>query len=95
MQTFTNVEVRLSIYLISVEEYIRNLQNGELLEDKLSKNDFAEIVDAKNLFPNHLTYTEIHKKIQEKTLHQGVYRASRDNFLEGFVTVEGFDEPVS
>lgn len=74
---------------------MKNLKDGQLLEDKLAKRDYHEVVDSKDLFPNHLPYSEIHGKIQEKKLYQGVFRASRENFLEGFVNVESFDDPVS
>lgn len=77
-----------------MEEYIKNLENANLLADKLSKRDFDSVVDSKNLFPNHLAFSEIHAKIQQKILHQGTFKASRDNFLEGYVNVQGFDEPV-
>lgn len=77
-----------------VEEYIKKVENGELLVDKLAKRDFNEVVDAKNLFPNHLPFSEIHARIQQKTLHQGTFKASRDNFLEGYINVEGFDDAV-
>lgn len=77
-----------------VEEYVKHLEDGELLADKLAKQDFDAVVDAKNLFPNHLPFSEIHARIQQKSLYQGTFKASRDNFLEGYVNVESFDDPV-
>lgn len=74
---------------------MKSLADSASLEDKLSRKDFHDIIDAKELFPNHLSYAEIHMKIREKKLHQGVFRASPENFLEGFVNVEAFDDPVS
>lgn len=71
------------------------MRNGALLIDKLARKESNEIIDAKELFPNHLTFSEIHVKIRDKKLFQGVFRASQENFLEGFVNVENFDEAVS
>lgn len=62
--------------------------------DKLARRDFDATTDTKNLFPNHLPFSEIHGKIQQKILHQGTFKASRDNFLEGYVNVEGYDDAV-
>lgn len=73
---------------------MRSIENGEFLVEKLSKRDFDSVVDSKNLFPNHLPFSEIHLKVQQKILHQGTFKASRDNFLEGYVNVAGFDDPV-
>lgn len=84
----------ICLYTFTAIEYIKNLKGAQLLEDKLSQGDSLQIIDAVELYPNHLPYSQIHKNIQEKKLYQGVFRASRDNFLEGFINVEAFDDPV-
>lgn len=46
------------------------------------------------LFPTHLTPAQIHDAIKGGKLLQGSFQASRENFLEGQVNVEGYEKPV-
>lgn len=70
------------------------MKNFPLLEDKLSSHSFS--AEGKvALFPAHLTPAEIHSAIKAGKVHQGSFQASRENFLEGQVNVEGFEKPVS
>ena len=48
----------------------------------------------KDIFPRHLTQAEMSQKLKTGELRQGTYGASRENYLEGFVHVEGLDKPV-
>ncbi|XP_054270094.1 exosome complex exonuclease RRP44 [Macrosteles quadrilineatus] len=77
----------------TVGDYVRSLKDSPLLEDKLSAQHFsAEGRD--NLFPAHLTPAQIHDAIKAGKIHQGSFQASRENFLEGQVNVEGFNKPI-
>lgn len=73
---------------------MKSLNNSSALEDKLAKKSYQVQSDLKDIFPPHLTNSEILIGIKEGALHQGVFRASRHNFLEGFVNVESLNEPV-
>uniref|UniRef100_A0A8D9BV86 Protein DIS3 homolog n=1 Tax=Cacopsylla melanoneura TaxID=428564 RepID=A0A8D9BV86_9HEMI len=79
----------------SIEAYISQLTNGEPLLDKLSKIDAAVMTSVKdNIYPVHATPTEIHAGVKNKTLLQGSFQASRENFLEGQVNCEGYEKPI-
>lgn len=74
-------------------DYVKSLKDCPMLQDKLSSHNFsAEGKEA--LFPSHLTPAQIHDAIKAGRLHQGAFQASRENFLEGQVNVEGFSKPV-
>lgn len=81
--------------LFSAAEYVRNMANSEILEDKLSKKDFYIASNVKDVYPSHLTNVELLNGVKDGKFHQGTFRASRDNFLEGFVNVESFEDQVS
>ncbi|KAL1500756.1 hypothetical protein ABEB36_006202 [Hypothenemus hampei] len=78
----------------TVRDYVQNLDKKSLIEDKLSRNDLHSASEEKELFPPHLNKIELLKGIKEGSLHQGVFRASTVNFLEGFVNVDDIKEPV-
>lgn len=78
----------------TVSEYVQNLKASGLT-DKLSHKDFHANDFAKDYFPNHLSSVELLTGIREGKLLQGTFRASRDNFLEGFVNVDSYEDPVS
>ncbi|KAJ8940815.1 hypothetical protein NQ314_010573 [Rhamnusium bicolor] len=81
-----------NIFLVS--EYVHHLNNNSILEDKLSRKDFHIDSNTKDVFPPHLTNVELLTGVKEGKLYQGTFRASRDNFLEGFVNVDAFNDPV-
>lgn len=73
-----------------------NLKENVNLIDKLSRRNFAsETGNKEPLFPLHLSPAEIHDGIKNGKLYQGSFLASRDNFLEAQVNIEGRDKPVS
>uniref|UniRef100_A0A1B6DID1 PIN domain-containing protein n=1 Tax=Clastoptera arizonana TaxID=38151 RepID=A0A1B6DID1_9HEMI len=77
----------------SAEDYVRSLKNAPMLEDKLSARNFSS--EGKTaLFPTHLTPVQIHEGIKAGKVLQGSFQASRENFLEGFVNVEGYEKPI-
>ncbi|KAG8039028.1 hypothetical protein G9C98_003335 [Cotesia typhae] len=79
--------------VFTMEEYICSLENSGFLEDKLCKKHY-EIDGGKGepLFPSHLTPAQLHDGIKNGKLLQGTFLASRENFLEGSVNVEGMEK---
>ncbi|XP_018332640.1 exosome complex exonuclease RRP44 [Agrilus planipennis] len=83
-----------NITTCSIEQYVRSIKENNLLEDKLAKRDYHVESDTQDLFPAHLTVTQVQEGIKEGRLHQGTYRASTSNFLEGFVSVDGYEDAI-
>lgn len=79
-----------------MKDYIENVSGNEFigLVDKLSKNVMPETCSKDALYPAHLTPAQVHEGIRNGKLHQGTFYASRDNFLEGTATVNGFEKQV-
>lgn len=84
----------LGIATHTIEDYVKSLKDHPNLQDKLSKKDFSTESDARSLFPPHLTPAEIHVGIKNGKFLQGSFLASRENYLEGFVNTEKFEESV-
>uniref|UniRef100_A0A8C7ZLU8 Exosome complex exonuclease RRP44 n=1 Tax=Oryzias sinensis TaxID=183150 RepID=A0A8C7ZLU8_9TELE len=78
----------------SIDEYVKNLTANPELVDRLalSKDDKAEIISSKVLFPEHLPLSKIQSGIKSGTFLQGTFKASRDNYLEATVFVQGEGE---
>ncbi|XP_034253802.1 exosome complex exonuclease RRP44 [Thrips palmi] len=77
----------------TVYDYVKSLQDAPTLLDKLSKKDGVFEGGSKEpLFPLHLSPKEIQDGLKAGKLHQGTFLASRENFLEGSVNVEGFEK---
>lgn len=79
----------------TVGYYVRGLNKFPTLQDKLALKGFSSQDNKAAIFPPHLTLTEIHDGIKSGKLLQGSFAASRENFLEGFVNVEGMEKSVS
>lgn len=78
-----------------VADYVRSLKDCLALEDRLSKHSYQlDGVGREPLFPSHLTPAETHAGIKAGRLLQGSFQASRENFLEGKVNLEGQDKMV-
>ncbi|GAB1867172.1 Exosome complex exonuclease RRP44 [Camponotus japonicus] len=82
------------LFVLSMEDYITSLENSSFLLDKLSKHSYTLDIQSQELFPCHLTPVEIHDGISSGKLLQGTFLASRENFLEGNVNVEGREKPI-
>lgn len=82
------------IICCSVRDYIKGVEKYPNLQDKLSLKDFSEDGKKEALFPPHLTPSQIHEGIKEGRLLQGSYQASRENYLEGYANVEGYEKQV-
>lgn len=77
-----------------MEDYIASLENSSFLLDKLCKRSYTLDTQGRELFPCHLTPVEVHDGVSSGKLLQGTFLASRENFLEGNVNVEGSEKPV-
>nr|XP_040228737.2 exosome complex exonuclease RRP44 [Anopheles coluzzii] len=63
------------------------------LLDKIAQRELVS--ESKDpLFPSHLTMLQIHEGIKGGKLMQGGFLASRENYLEGYVRVEGIEKAV-
>ncbi|KAJ0178909.1 hypothetical protein K1T71_005684 [Dendrolimus kikuchii] len=82
------------IICCSVKDYVENVNGFPGLVDKLSKNVIPENCSKDALYPAHLTPTQIHAGIRNGKLYQGIFHASRDNFLEGSVVVNAFEKSI-
>lgn len=82
------------IVAFSVAEYVKSLTDAPHLQDKLSLKEYGSESNTP-LYPPHLTLVQIHDGIKNSKLYQGSFVASRENFLEGSVNVEGFEKFVS
>ncbi|XP_029642031.1 exosome complex exonuclease RRP44 [Octopus sinensis] len=78
----------------SMNYYIKNLKNATHLLDKLASHEENNHPIGRTLFPEHLSYSEIQKGIKLGKYKQGKFQASRENYLEGRVSVIGADEMV-
>lgn len=86
--------VGLGITCHSVFDYVKSLKDYPHLSDKLSRKNFGSESDARSIYPPHLGPADIHDGIKNGRLLQGSFLASRENFLEGFVNVESFEDSI-
>uniref|UniRef100_A0AAQ5ZR98 Exosome complex exonuclease RRP44 n=1 Tax=Amphiprion ocellaris TaxID=80972 RepID=A0AAQ5ZR98_AMPOC len=77
---------------ILVEEYIKSLTANPELVDRLGITLCNEITSSKVLFPEHLPLSRIQAGIKSGSFVQGTFRASRDNYLEATVFIQGEGE---
>ncbi|XP_024885836.1 exosome complex exonuclease RRP44 [Temnothorax curvispinosus] len=82
------------LFVVSMEDYVASLENSSFLLDKLCKRSYTLDIQGPELFPCHLAPTEMHDGITSGKLLQGTFLASRENFLEGNVNVEGREKPI-
>ncbi|PZC85547.1 hypothetical protein B5X24_HaOG216655 [Helicoverpa armigera] len=82
------------IICCSIKDYVENISSVIGLADKLSKNVIPETCSKDALYPAHLTPSQVHEGIRSGKLHQGTFRASRDNFLEGTAVISGYEKPI-
>ncbi|XP_069698692.1 exosome complex exonuclease RRP44 [Periplaneta americana] len=85
------------LLVTTVTEYVKTVEDCPGLEDKLSQHNATFELESggrEPLFPPHLTPMQIHQGIKAGKLMQGSFLASRENFLEGQVNVEGQDKMI-
>ncbi|KAM4592060.1 exosome complex exonuclease RRP44 [Odontesthes bonariensis] len=82
------------LLVFKFEEYIKSLIANPELVDRLalSTDDKNEITSSKVLFPEHLPLSRIQAGIKSGSFLQGSFRASRDNYLEATVFIQGEGE---
>uniref|UniRef100_A0A3Q1EBU8 Protein DIS3 homolog n=1 Tax=Acanthochromis polyacanthus TaxID=80966 RepID=A0A3Q1EBU8_9TELE len=74
------------------EEYIKSLTANPELVDHLALSNDNKITSSKVLFPEHLPLSRIQAGIKSGSFVQGTFRASRDNYLEATVFIQGEGE---
>ena len=75
------------IIAYTVFEYCEALECCGIV-DKLSKSTDATTTKSQIIFPEHLSVSKIHSGIKASKLLQGTFQASRENYLEGSVSVQ-------
>lgn len=78
----------------SIREYVESMTQHKMLADKLSQKNLEYAGPRTEFFPQHLAPAQIHEGIRSGKLKQGSFAASRENYLEGFCNVEGYELPV-
>lgn len=84
----------LGLITSSIREYVESMTEYKMLADKLSQKNMEYAGPRTEFFPQHLAPNEILEGVKSGKLKQGSFAASRENYLEGFVNVEGFELPV-
>lgn len=76
------------VSVIVVEQYIKDLPDGDMLMDMISTLTSTDIATKRpaNIYPEHLSSTHIQSLIQSGRLHSGVLTISPYNFLEATVS---------
>lgn len=82
------------IFSLLADAYVKSLTEHPTLQDKLSHKNFETESTQVAIYPPHLTPSQIHQGIKDGRLHQGSFVASRENYLEGSVNVEGYEKFV-
>lgn len=90
-------KVRLYVEFLSVSPDTDNSMGHHSLSFPLPLMSFSflpqsEITSSKVLFPEHLPLSRIQTGIKSGSFLQGTFRASRDNYLEATVFVQGEGE---
>ncbi|KAK9873611.1 hypothetical protein WA026_023290 [Henosepilachna vigintioctopunctata] len=83
-----------NIMTFSMSEYVHNLSDKHLVEDKLAKVSSSFPFTGKDIYQAHMSLVELLEGIRGGKLYQGTFKASRENFLEGYINVDGFDDPI-
>lgn len=84
----------LGLITSSIRDYVDSMTDHKMLSDKLSQKNMEYAGPRTEFFPQHLAPSEILEGIKSGKLKQGSFAASRENYLEGFVNVEGYELPV-
>jgi exosome complex exonuclease DIS3/RRP44 len=78
----------------TISDYVKSLVKTPHLVDKLCIKEYTVEGSDRPIFPPHLTIIQIHEGVKNGKLFQGTFLASRENFLEGSVSMENFEKPV-
>jgi len=77
-----------NITAYTVFEYAEALVDCPGIVDKLSKNSEIPSEKSQIIFPEHLSLSKVLAGIKSKKYFQGTFQASRENYLEGSISVE-------
>ena len=72
----------------TVFEYAEALVDCPGIVDKLSKKSEVPSAKSQIIFPEHLSLSKVLAGIKSKKFYQGAFQASRENYLEGSISVE-------
>ncbi|XP_041467167.1 exosome complex exonuclease RRP44-like [Lytechinus variegatus] len=90
----------------TVNEYVKAMEGRPELMDRLAQIETKERQRKANdsditapggknvLYPEHLSSCEINAGIKEGRYKKGTFKASRENFREGYVSVQGMEKMV-
>lgn len=84
----------MGIVALTIEEYVKSLTDHPELLDKLAKKFEDTDGNKPDLFPLHLSPSQIHEGVCSGKLLRGSFQRSRENYLEGFVNVENMDKSI-
>jgi len=79
-------DANLTAYTVS--EYAEALVDCPGIVDKLSKKSEVPSAKSQIIFPEHLSLSKVLAGIKSKKLYQGTFQASRENYLEGSISVK-------
>lgn len=88
---------QLEVEAYTTHEYVSSLQNAPGLLDIVAQVEDEKEEDVTYqgyIFPSHWSMEKIRLSLKSGKLYQGVFKTSRNNFLEANVMIEGFDKPV-
>lgn len=88
-----------SLLVFTLREYVQALKKNNEIVDKLSIDDEQTNLNDNNkedkfIYNKHYTIEETRSGLKSGKLYQGKFQASRDNSLEGFVSITLNDEDV-
>ncbi|KAG1650303.1 Exosome complex exonuclease RRP44 [Nymphon striatum] len=84
-----------NICVSTIEEFVKSLTKHPTLMDRLSKKSDSSLGGSNSIiFPEHLASSVLHAGVKAGKYLQGTFFASRDNFLEGTVSVEGKEQMI-
>ena len=82
---------------LTLREYVSKLQDGDRLLDLISEGVESRDIRLKSgelLYPDYYSNSKIATLLKDGSIHQGVFRVSPYNYLEGSVKVPAFEKPL-
>jgi len=86
--------IREGLQAYGVNDYVKSLKGYPELQDKLASLSSETDDNRKTLFPEHWAPAKLLSGVKSGKILQGTFYASRENFLEGSVNVEGREKSV-
>ncbi|KAJ8302790.1 hypothetical protein KUTeg_019186 [Tegillarca granosa] len=80
--------------VFTIHEYVKSLRDSSSLVDRLAQSGQNVSYRDKVEFPEHLSLSVIQKGIKSGKYVQGSYMASRENYLEAYVSVHDGDKMI-